>query len=530
MLLPPRVLRRGSGGSMPKDAEGKPKAHPADAPRLAASAGPLPHPPPRPAVPTAARPADPTLLAEQGAASWQKAAFGLLLAGGAGLAVFAPAAAATAGFLALGALIFGFLALRLALAPRFRSRTGSFPLFTPPQEIQTRMAPRITLLLPLYHEGRIAPFLLKALEALDYPRDHLEALILLEADDHETQEAFAALSPPDWIRVLLVPEGSPRTKPRALNWGLAHARGSIVGIFDAEDRPEPDQLRKAAAGFAQAPLEVVCLQARLGWHNARRNSLTRGLALEYAAWFGLLTRGLAARGWPIPLGGTSCYLRTAVLREIGGWDPHNVTEDADLGFKLARRGWRSATLDSTTWEEAVLKPSPWIKQRTRWIKGFLVTWITHMRDPLRLWRELGPAGFVVFNALTIGSFLAYLTLPLHLAALVWLLATGEAPWSGLLPERLGLLLTILFWAGQSAALAMAFAASAQAYGWRFALWTPILPLYLGVLGPIAALRAASQIPRAACVWEKTAHGLDQGFDQGCGAGAPAGLHASRGAV
>ncbi|MDD2870051.1 glycosyltransferase family 2 protein [Neomegalonema sp.] len=373
--------------------------------------------------------------------------------------------------------------------------------------------------------------LLAALQDLDYPRDRLEVLILLEQDDLETFAAFLAQDPPPWIRLLVAPDGAPRTKPRALNWGLAEAKGGIVGVFDAEDRPEPDQLRKAAAAFAQAPPEVVCLQARLGWYNASTNGLTRGLALEYAGWFGLLLPALARLGWPIPLGGTSCYLRAGPLREIGGWDPWNVTEDADLGFRLARRGWRSATLDSTTWEEAVLTPHAWIRQRTRWIKGFLVTWIVHMRDPLRLWREIGPAGFWVLNALTLGSFLAYLSLPLHLTALAWLLVAGEAPWSEVLPEKAGRLLAALFWAGLAAATFMAFRGAWRSYGLRFACWAPLLPFYLGIFGPVAALRAASQLPRSAFLWEKTAHGFDQGALAPSPAdAAPAGRQASRGAV
>ncbi|WP_051085746.1 glycosyltransferase family 2 protein [Neomegalonema perideroedes] len=479
--------------------------------------------------------ADPSLRAETGAAFWQKAALSPLLLGALTLAALAPLTALAALFLGLGALTFGFLALRLALLRPWGvagfPRAPSSALREPDQEI----LPRITLLIALYREAASARHLLAALQALDYPRDRLEVLILLEQDDLETFAAFRALRPPNWIRLIVVPDGAPRTKPRALNWGLAEAAGTIVGVLDAEDRPERDQLRKAAAAFAQAPPETACLQARLGWYNASTNGLTRGLALEYAGWFGLLLPALTRLGCPIPLGGTSCYLRAEPLREVGGWDPWNVTEDADLGFKLARRGWRSATLDSLTKEEAVLTPRAWIRQRTRWIKGFLVTWIVHMRDPVRLWREIGPAGFWVFNALTLGSFLAYLALPLHLTALAWLLIAGEAPWSGTLPERVGRVLETLFWAGQGVATGMAFWGAWRGYGLRFAFWAPLLPLYLGIFGPLAALRAASQLPRSAFLWEKTAHGFDQGevapslpaAPAGC---VPAGRQDSRGAV
>lgn len=492
--------------------------------------GQSPRPPPRAAADFSL---DPAFSVAQGAALWQKLfCFGLLL-GGPLLALLAPLAALAATALCLGGLILGFLALRLPTLPLWGAAPPP-PPSRPEEPPQPELLPRISLLIPLYQEARIAPHLLAALEAIDYPQDRLEVLLLLEADDAETREALAALKPPERIRLIVVPPGVPRTKPRALNFGLAEASGAILGVFDAEDRPEADQLRKAAAAFAHAPPDLVCFQARLGWWNARRNVFTRGLALEYAGWFGLLMPGLARRGWPLPLGGTSCYLRTESLRDLGGWDPHNVTEDADLGFRLARRGLRSAALDSTTWEEAVLTRKAWIRQRSRWIKGFLATWIVHMRDPLRLWRELGPAGFFVFNALTLGSFFAYLSLPLHLGALLWLALAGEAPWSGLLPEGLGRALSLLFWAGQGVALAMAAWGAARAYGPRFALWTPILPLYLAALGPVAALRALAQLPRAASLWEKTGHGIDPGLaespppPQGRAAPSPAEGRASRG--
>lgn len=468
-------------------------------------------PQPQPAHPQRAPPARvelaPEFSAAQGAAPWQKIFCLGLLIGSPLMGILAPALALALGALTLGGLILGFLALRLSLLqPWGKPQPGS--LFLRRKRRKKTPPPEISLLIALYQETAIAPHLVAALDKLKYPREKLEALILLEEDDRETIAAFSRLKLPDWIRVEVVPPGWPRTKPRALNHGLALTRGEIIGIFDAEDQPEHDQLRKVAAAFAEAPPDLVCLQARLGWWNAPRNGLTRGLALEYAMWFGLLLPGLARRGWPIPLGGTSCYIRAEVLRDLGGWDAHNVTEDADLGFRLARRGMRCATLDSTTWEEAVLTPKAWIRQRTRWIKGFLSTWITHMRDPFRLWRELGPAGFCVFNALTIGSFFAYLSLPLHLGAVLWMAATGAAPWDSVLSPPVGDALSGIFWGGQAAAVTMAVWGAALIYGARFTIWAPFLPFYLAVLGPVAALRVLNQLRRAGAVWEKTAHGID----------------------
>ena len=296
-----------------------------------------------PASPTPEAESPPFISAEHGAAAWQRIAAGSLLGGLLMLAILAPALALLAVSAGLGALILGFLLLRATIfavqldPPLRRQETPAL-----------RVWPKITILAAMYDEQAIAPHFLHAMRRIDYPRDRLEVLVLLEEEDEATLRALRACAPPPWIRLVVVPDGAPRTKPRALNHGLKLATGEIVGVFDAEDRPEPDQLRKAAAAFFMAPPDLACVQAQLAWYNARTNFLTRSLALEYASWFGLLMPGLARLGWPLPLGGTSCYLQTQKLRELGGWDAHNVTEDADLGFRIARRGWRSDALDSVT--------------------------------------------------------------------------------------------------------------------------------------------------------------------------------------
>jgi hypothetical protein len=217
--------------------------------------------------------------------------------------------------------------------------------------------------------------------------------------------------------VLVVPPAHPRTKPRACNHGLAHARGSHLVIFDAEDRPDPDQLRQAVGVFATLPPSVACLQAHLAWYNADTNLLTRMFALEYNMWFRRYLPGLMRLGAPIPLGGTSNHFRIAPLREVGGWDPFNVTEDCDLGVRLHVAGYRTAILDRTTWEEAVDRVPSWIKQRTRWLKGYLATWAVWGRRPVRLVTALGFRG-------TIGFLLAVPAVPV-------LAALGLALWISL---------------------------------------------------------------------------------------------------
>ena len=227
--------------------------------------------------------------------------------------------------------------------------------------------PVYTVLVPLYKERNVARNILVALAKLDYPRDRLDVKFLLEADDPDTLEAITAAGIPPYAEVLIVPAGQPKTKPRACNHGLDRARGEFLVIFDAEDRPEADQLKQAVLAFRDSEEHIVCLQAQLAYHNHRQNLLTRWFALEYNVWFRRYLDGLVALGVPIPLGGTSNHFRTRILRDIGGWDPFNVTEDCDLGVRLYMAGHHTRTLDSTTWEEANSRVGNWIRQRSRWL-------------------------------------------------------------------------------------------------------------------------------------------------------------------
>ena len=222
-----------------------------------------------------------------------------------------------------------------------------------PRPLADAGLPTYSVLVPLLHEAVMLPQLVAALGALDYPPEKLDVRLLVEADDAETRDAIARLALPAHMRVMVVPPGLPRGKPRALQIALPFVRGDLVTVFDAEDVPEPGQLRRAAAVFAGAPAILACLQASLVIDNARDGWLTATFAVEYAALFDVLNRGLDSLGWPILLGGTSNHFRTAVLREVGGWDPWNVTEDADLGLRLARLGYRVGTLASATDEASV---------------------------------------------------------------------------------------------------------------------------------------------------------------------------------
>jgi cellulose synthase/poly-beta-1,6-N-acetylglucosamine synthase-like glycosyltransferase len=280
--------------------------------------------------------------------------------------------------------------------------------------------PLYSILVPMYREPESVARLVESLGGLDYPAEKKDVQLLLEEDDPETRRAVEAIRLPPGFRVTLVPQSFPRTKPKACNIGLALARGKYLVIYDAEDRPEPDQLKKAVSAFSRVGPDVICLQCRLTFYNPRQNLLSRLFTSEYAAWFDLSLPGLTALGAFIPLGGTSNHFVTDKLRELLGWDAYNVTEDCDLGVRIYRAGYRSRMMDATTWEEACCDLSFWIRQRTRWLKGYIQTYLVHMRRPLRLLRELGPANFLHFQLLLGGIVFAALINPFFwFLALLW---------------------------------------------------------------------------------------------------------------
>src|ERR1700688_1038950 len=281
--------------------------------------------------------------------------------------------------------------------------------------------PVFTVLVPMFREGKMVPGLARALRALDYPLGKLDIKIVLEAGDRETIEAARTLGLEGAFEIILVPPSSPQTKPKACNFALRFARGEYLVIYDAEDRPEPDQLRKVVATFRRSPPNTACLQCRLNYYNVSENWLTRMFTLDYALWFDHVLPGLERLNMPIPLGGTSNHFRTAVLRELHAWDPFNVTEDADLGIRIGQKGYRVGVVDSTTFEESSCRVGQWIRQRSRWIKGYMQTWLVHTRRPLHFLRSAGPLGFLGFVLFIGGTVLAGLVNPLVWAFyLVWL--------------------------------------------------------------------------------------------------------------
>jgi cellulose synthase/poly-beta-1,6-N-acetylglucosamine synthase-like glycosyltransferase len=369
--------------------------------------------------------------------------------------------------------------------------------------------PIVSMMVALYRESNIAPRLVKRLGKLDYPQELLDVLLVVEAEDHLTRQALERADLPGWMRIVVVPDGSVKTKPRALNFALDQCRGSIVGVYDAEDAPEPDQIRKVVDRFHARGPDLACLQGRLDFYNPRINWISRCFTIEYAAWFRLLLPGIERLGLAVPLGGTTLFFRRAALETLGRWDAHNVTEDADLGMRIARRGYRTELIDTTTFEEATCRPKSWVKQRSRWIKGFMMTWLTHMRDPCLLWRELGPRKFIGFQLLLAGSVLHALLAPVLWT--FWALALGlPHPVQSILSDAGIMALIFSFFAVEVGLIAFGIVGMRRTGHGLSPLWVPTMILYYP-LATLAAYKAAWEMLVQPFYWDKTTHGE---FDQG----------------
>ncbi|WP_242531659.1 glycosyltransferase family 2 protein [Salipiger thiooxidans] len=374
----------------------------------------------------------------------------------------------------------------------------------PPLDDLPPRLPTVSLLVPLFREERIARDLVQRLSRLDYPRAALDVLLVLEARDETTRATLSRMILPPWMRVIEVPDGPITTKPRALNYALRFARGEIVGIYDAEDSPAPDQLRRVAARFGRAPPRTACLQGILDFYNPRANWLSRCFTIEYATWFRVMMPGLARLGFAIPLGGTTVFFRRAVLEEVGGWDAHNVTEDADLGIRLARHGYVTELLPVVTREEANNRVWPWVRQRSRWLKGYMITWAVHMRAPRRLWRELGAWRFLGVQLVLLTGCLQFLLAPALWS--FWLLLAGWtsplASWGDLHVPRA---LLLGFLVAEAVSLLVSIAAVSRSPHNGLLLWVPTLFLYFP-LGTLAAYKALWELIARPFYWDKTAHG------------------------
>ena len=388
------------------------------------------------------------------------------------------------------------------------ARTTGEMRFSPRQiaELDERTLPAYTILIPLYKEAAVVPALAAGISSLDYPKSKLDVRLLCEENDPETIDAIRALDLPAHFKLVICPDTQPKTKPKACNYGLWQAVGEYVVIYDAEDRPDPQQLKKAVLAFRASGEDVVCVQAKLNYFNARQNLLTRWFAAEYSMLFDLTLPGLARMKAPLPLGGTSNHFRRDVLMHVGAWDPFNVTEDADLGVRLHKSGYRTTMIDSTTFEEANSKVGNWIRQRSRWNKGYFVTWLVHMRNPLRFLREVGPAGFFSFQMM-IGAPWTLLANPLlwGVTVFTWLHPVTAFNWMPMHYISLFLLIVgNLSWV----AISVWGVCARRTYGLVPAAL--ITFLYWGLMS-VAAYKGFIQLITKPSYWEKTTHGLDAGY-------------------
>ena len=368
--------------------------------------------------------------------------------------------------------------------------------------------PVFTVLVPMFREPKMLPVLARSLRQLNYPLGKLDIKLVLEAGDHETIEAASKLGLEGVFEVIRVPPSHPQTKPKACNFALQFARGEFLVVYDAEDRPEPDQLRKVVAAFRQSSPNTACLQCRLSYFNATENWLTRMFTLDYALWFDQMLPGLERLNVPIPLGGTSNHFKIDVLRELHAWDPFNVTEDADLGVRLTQKGYRVGVVDSTTFEEASCHVGNWIRQRSRWMKGYMQTFLVHTRRPLHLLRTTGPLGFLGFVFFIGGTVLSGLLNPVFwLLYLVWLIAATNG-FDPAFPQSLLFLSLFNLLAGNGAFIFLHMLAPIRRG------WLDLIPYSLTALGywvmiSLAAYKGLWQLLRNPFYWEKTHHGVSK---------------------
>ncbi|MBP9048073.1 MAG: glycosyltransferase family 2 protein [Tabrizicola sp.] len=367
------------------------------------------------------------------------------------------------------------------------------------------IAPVVSVIVALYREADIAPRLVRRLARLDYPAELLDVILAVEAEDHITLDALATAELPPWMRIVVVPEGQVKTKPRALNHAFDHARGAIIGVYDAEDAPDPDQLLRVVARFQRSGPEVACLQGTLDYYNPRTNWLSRCFTIEYAGWFRLVLPGLARLGLVVPLGGTTLFFRRDVLDRLGAWDAHNVTEDADLGIRLARYGYRTELIDTITHEEANCRALPWIKQRSRWIKGYMMTWAVHMRQPRLLWRQLGPKGFLGFQVLFLGTIAQFLLAPLLWSFL--LLPFGfDHPLYAAMPVPAVWAMAAIFFLSEAANILIGALGLGRTKHGLSLIWVLTLKIYYP-LASLAAYKGLLELATRPFYWDKTTHGL-----------------------
>ncbi|MDR1233495.1 MAG: glycosyltransferase [Puniceicoccales bacterium] len=373
---------------------------------------------------------------------------------------------------------------------------------------EQREWPLYTVLLPLYKEKKeTIANLLSSMENLSYPKSKIDLKVLVHEGDEETIAAVNFLKNMHMpFEIIEVPRGDVRSKPNSCNFGLAKAKGRYLTIYDAEDMPEKYQLKKAVRAFETLPGEYVSLQASLNFYNRRENFLTKCFAVEYSMWYDFTLRAISKLKLFFPLGGNSNHFKTKFLKEWHGWDAYNVTEDADLGVVIGRGGYKMAFLESITEEEAPTTLKAWIKQRTRWMKGFMLTFCGHFASPRELCKNLGFGNFTIFFVFVFFSFLSFLSLPfLCVLALALYLRGDNSCHDFLFSGRLAVpfaLLTVTYW----------IIAIRNRFQGLF-LTSFLFPFYW-IFHPIASFLAFLELISRPFYWDKTEHGLSN-FVKNC---------------
>jgi glycosyltransferase XagB len=366
--------------------------------------------------------------------------------------------------------------------------------------------PVYTILIPLYKETEVLQQIVESIEKMDYPIEKMDIKLLLEEDDTETIEACRKMNLHPSFSMVIVPDGIPKTKPRACNVGLSLAKGRYTVIFDVEDIPEPDQLKKSVVGFSKSPENVVCLQAKLNFYNQRQNLLTRWFTLEYSMWFDLYLPSLGLIDAPIPLGGTSNHFVTEKIKELGGWDAYNVTEDCDLGIRIYRSGYRTLMLDSTTWEEACSNLRYWLPQRSRWVKGHIQTYLVHLKHPVLLLRQIGLKRVMHFHLLIGGMFFSLLINPVYWIFLaIWVLTRWDIM-AVFFPPVVFAMGTVCLFLGNFAFIYTVSVGAAHRGYYDLVKYAFLIPPYW-VLMSIGAWRGFIQLLVNPFYWDKTKHGF-----------------------
>ncbi|MGJ5618527.1 glycosyltransferase family 2 protein [Sulfitobacter sp. MF3-043] len=379
-----------------------------------------------------------------------------------------------------------------------------------PEAVDVKLAPfrlpRVSILVPLLKEKEIAGALITRLARLTYPKSLLNVVLVLEQGDTVTRRTIARTDLPEWISVIEVPEANGlTTKPRALNYALDFCHGSIIGVWDAEDAPEHDQLERVVNRFQQAPENVACLQGILDYYNTQTNWISRCFTIEYATWWRMILPGLARLGFVIPLGGTTLFFRRDILEKLCGWDAHNVTEDADLGVRLARHGYITELLPTVTHEEANCRAWPWVRQRSRWLKGFLITWCVHMRNPAALLRDLGWKRFLGVQTLLLATFSQFACAPLLWS--FWLTVFGVShPVALTLGAPVMWTMAVCFIVAEVFTLTISMVAVSGREHRHLMGWVLTTPLYFP-MGALAAYKGLHEFIVNPFFWDKTEHGV-----------------------